>query len=77
MLVDNTGMLMINFIGTHEKECSELLSKVLSKTFDVIYSFKTPGEFNEVLFAVNIDLKRETTIDNNNVKEELIIVEKE
>jgi hypothetical protein len=77
MLIDNSGMLMINYTGTHEKEGTEFIQSKLSKTFDVIYSFKTSEEFNEVFFAVNIDLKRETTIDNNNAKEELIIVEKE
>lgn len=57
---------MINFIGTHAKECDIVLQTKLSKVFDLIYSYKTENELNDVLFAVNTKFKREIKIDNNN-----------
>ncbi|EAR90517.1 methyltransferase domain protein (macronuclear) [Tetrahymena thermophila SB210] len=76
-LLENNGLLMINYIGTHQKECDTLLQTKLSKVFDLIYSYKTENELNDVLFAVNTKFKRDVKIDNNNQKEELIIVEKD
>jgi len=68
-LLKENGLLMVNTIASDNKKLDTVIQD-LAKVFDLMYLAKAEDELNHVIFAPNINFKRQ-----KNEEDQVIVVE--